>query len=487
MINFNLVSNNAAASAVFIEQEAVNRGKGSALIPHKILVPGQFNTGFSPEVNKPQLIITKENAWERYGRGSMLSIMIELILKNSGGVPVYALPLADGTGVAASKKHTITGIATESGVYSARIAGKKIAFAVSVGDTFTVVAETLAAMITADLDIPSSAVAVAGVVTETVNWKGESGNQILFEINPDDSDITPAGLTVLVEDDVAGTLDPDLSDALEALGNTWFTEIAMPYNSDDALKAMEAVGVSRNDPGTMRQFAGIVGYTDTKENFITDLGKRNSEWTTFVPVHGSPTPDFIIAASTAAIFARHQQANPGRPLKGLVLPGVIAGSSNDLVSATRDLIVKSGGSHTYNQENGTITVGDLCTTRTKTDAGAETTDWRFTIIIPNLQFKIYALEQMLKSPPFDRGVVVADGGGIGPTYTVRPSTVKTYAIGLVDDWIERGLACNRDEIVSNIIAEIDSDNPGRINLLIPDIPSSGLRILAGKVEWAFLV
>ena len=90
-ITFNLVSPTAAASAVFVEQEAVKRGTGSAVIPRKILVPGQYNSGKSPTVNTPQLVLSKSDAWDRYGRGSMLANMIGSILDNGGGVPVYAL------------------------------------------------------------------------------------------------------------------------------------------------------------------------------------------------------------------------------------------------------------------------------------------------------------------------------------------------------------------------------------------------------------
>jgi phage tail sheath gpL-like len=52
--------------------------------------------------------------------------------------------------------------------------------------------------------------------------------------------------------------------------------------------------------------------------------------------------------------------------------------------------------------------------------------------------------------------------------------------------VARGLSTNREQIVAGIQAEIDSSNPGRINLLIPDVPSAGLRILAAKLEWAFV-
>jgi phage tail sheath gpL-like len=166
---------------------------------------------------------------------------------------------------------------------------------------------------------------------------------------------------------------------------------------------------------------------------------------------------------------------------------VLAHSSNDLTDVQIDAAVKAGGSWTRNTESGGVLFGDLVTTRTTTDAGADTTDWRFTIIIPNLQYKIYAHEQTFLATPFDRAVVLADGSGPGPIYGVTPLTVKSYAVGLVDDWVRRGLSTDRDTIVAGITAEINSSNAGRIDLLIPDVPSAGLRVLATKLEWAFLV
>ena len=119
--------------------------------------------------------------------------------------------------------------------------------------------------------------------------------------------------------------------------------------------------------------------------------------------------------------------------------------------------------------------------------GYRTTDeWRFAVTVPNLQFKINALEQTFLRPPFARAVVLADDGPPAPEYGVRPSTAKAYAVSLVDDWVARGLSTGRDEIVKNTVAEIDRGNAGRINLSIPDTFSAGLRITAIKLEWAFL-
>jgi len=429
-ITFNLVPSNAAASAVYVEQEAVKRGTGSPVIPHKILVFGQYNVGKSPTDNVAQLILNKTDAWDRYGRGSLLSAMIEKCLDESGGVPVYAMPLADA-GTAATGTLVFTDTATAAGTLAVYIGGKKVSIAVAKDDAHTVVSAAIAAAINADLDLPVTAADVAGTVTLTVRWEGEAGNQIQLELNRADADETPAGLTVVVTDigdAVAGADNPVLTTAITNLlaDDKWFTEIAMPYIDATSLTAMEAAGVNAADPAKKQLFAAFYGYTGTVSAFITALDSRNSEWTTYMPVPGSPTAAYMIAAASTAIFARYQQANPGRPIKTLILPGVIAG--NESMKDNNDTIVRAGGSWTVNQADGTVTIGDAVTTRTKTAAGADTTDWRFTIIIGNIQFKIYALDVTFTASPFDRAVVLADGGGRGPTFVSRPNTVKGYAI-----------------------------------------------------------
>jgi phage tail sheath gpL-like len=66
---------------------------------------------------------------------------------------------------------------------------------------------------------------------------------------------------------------------------------------------------------------------------------------------------------------------------------------------------------------------------------------------------------------------------------VRPKTAKSYAIQLVDRWAGLGLTKNRDDVVDGIVAEINSTNAGRIDVMIPDDFALGLRIMAALLEW----
>lgn len=489
-ITFSEVSSSAAASQVFVEQEAVNRVSGSPVIPHKILVLGQYNSGKSPTDNTPQLILNKEDAWDRYGRGSLLAAQIEKVIAAGGISPIYALPLADdGSATAATGTIAFTGTATSAGTVALYINGKKITAAVSDGDTADAVATAVAAAVNADLDLPVTASATTGTVTLTARWSGESGNQISAELNRGDSDSLPAGITATVTDvgdDTAGATNPVLDTALGNLGDTWYTEIVCPYLDSTSLAAIKNAGDTRADAGVKRPFLAFAGNTDTSSAFITELDNHNNQWLSLIHVSGSPSAAYEIAATTGGVWAKVQNATPGRPAKTQTLPGIFAGDTNDLTYSTLNTIFTAGGSTTRNTAGGGVTLLDVATTRTETDAGAETDDWRYASIVPNLQFKIYALENTFLASPFDQAVVLADGSGPGPTYGVRPSTVKAYAVGLIDDWVERGLSTNRDSIIENTSAEINSSNPGRIDLVIGDIATAPLNIVAVKLEWSFV-
>ncbi|MDC7218642.1 MAG: hypothetical protein PQJ59_01805 [Spirochaetales bacterium] len=485
-ITFSNVPDTARASKVFVEQEAVSRGTGSEAIPHKILIMGQYNSGFSPEEGVPKLISSREQAWELYGRGSQLSRMLERVLDNCGTVSVYACPLAaDGAAVSAAGSFVITGPATAAGALHLYVEGEEVTVSVASGDTASTIGDSIADAINADLDLPVTASNIDGTVTLTCRWAGESGNGIDLALNLDDDDETPAGLEVTVTDLTGGATDPDLTDTLAALGDTWFTEIVSPFDSSDALTALVNAGDDRNDPGVKRQILAFVGYTDTYDNYLTELGSWNSEWLSFIPVCESASSPYMIAAAACAVWAKYQQATPGRPVRTLKIPDVLSADGNDLTYTQKNTGVLAGGSYTENRSDGSVQFGDVCTTRTTTDAGAATDDYQFAVIIANLQFKIYALENKFLASPYDRGVVVSDGAGRKPSYAVTPNMVKADAIALVDDWIERGLSTDRADIVDNIEAEINSSNPGRIDLLIPDVASAGLRIVGLKLEWGF--
>jgi phage tail sheath gpL-like len=487
-VSFNAVPAGAIASGVFVEQEYKRVGPPGP-IPQRIALLGQYNTGKTPTNDQALAITSADEAANYFGRGSMLHRMARRLFGSigAGSVLVDAFPLAAGTGTSTGTI-TVTGTATAAGTLAIYIAGDRVAVAVASGDTQNTIATAIAAAITANLDLPVTAAAATNVVTLTARNAGLAANGITIKQNIATSDATasPAGVTLVLVAMSGGTADPSIQTALDNMGATWYTWVVCPYNAAASLTILEAVGDLRIGPSIKRPFAGVVGYNDTRANFLTWLGSRNSPWTTAIPVEGAPDHVAEIAAAAVGSMAVSAASEPARPFKTLALVGIKAGTAAPWTYAQRDAVEAAGGSSTYVDASGVVRIHDAVTTYVTNALGAVDESWRFTVTITNVQAKIYSLDQLFLSAPFDRGVVVDDAAVTSKGFAIRPSTVKAYIVDLIDrQWIPECWSKNRDAIVAGLVCEINASNPGRIDVVVPDIIAVGLRIVAVKYQWSF--
>lgn len=487
-VSFNAVPSNAIASGVFIEQEYKRSGPPSP-IPQRIALLAQYNADKSPTANLPVAVTSADEVAALAGRGSMAHRMARRLFQaiGAGTVLVDWFPIAAGTGTATGTI-TITGPSTSAGTLALYIAGERVPVTVANSAAQNDIATAIAAAVNANLDLPVTAEAAANVVTLTARNVGLAGNQITIrqDIATSDAAAEPTGLTVAIVAMASGSADPSIQTALDNFGGTFYTFVACPYNADASLDILETVGAARLDPAIKRPFAGFVGYNGTRADFLTWLASRNSPWTTAIPVEGSPDHPAEIAAAAVGSCAVSAQTDPARPYKTLALPGITAGTSAPWTYAQRNAVEAAGGSSTFVDAGGIVRIHDAVTTYVTNALGAVDESWRWTVTITNIQAKIYSLDQLFMSAPFDRGKVVDDAAVTGQEYAVRPKTVKAYIIDLIDTlWIPQAWSMERDAIVNGIVCEINASNPGRIDVLVPDIMAVGLRIVACKYTWSF--
>jgi len=487
-IGFTSVPSGAIASGVFIEQEYKRQGVAGP-IPQRIAMLGQYNSGKTPTENVALNITSAAEAANYFGAGSMLHRMAIKLFGGlgAGSVVVDAFPLAAGTG-ASTGTVTITGTASAAGTIALYIAGDRVAVAVPSGTLQAATAALVVAAINADVNLPVTAAAVDNVVTLTAKNAGLAANQITIrqDIGSGDASAEPAGVTVVIAAMSGGSANPSISTALTNFGATFYTWVVCPYNTDTTCDLLESAGAARVDPSIKRPFAGVVGYNDTRANYLTWLADRNSPWTTSICIDSSPNHPAEIASAVVGVCALSASAEPARPYKTLALYGITAGSTAPWTYAQMDAVEAAGGSPSYADDSGTVRIYDLLTTYVTNALSAIDESWRYTVTITNVQAKIYSLDQMFLSAPFDRAVVVDDAAVTGKEFAVSPKRVKAYIINLIDSqWIPEAWSKNRDSIVAGIVCEINSTNPGRIDVLVPDIIAVGLRIMAVKYQWSF--
>jgi len=141
------------------------------------------------------------------GQGSMLAAMYETWRKTDPIGEIWCLPLQNDTGTAATATVTITGAGTEPGLLNLYVGGVRVQSVVVSAATPTIAASALAVKINATPDLPVTALAVAGVVTLTCKWRGESGNDIglvLNRLGKSNGEATPAGPDCCSDSDDGG-------------------------------------------------------------------------------------------------------------------------------------------------------------------------------------------------------------------------------------------------------------------------------------------
>ena len=254
-----------------------------------------------------------------FGPGSVLAGMVRAAFAQDTYTELQCMPLDDpAAGAAATMTITIAGTATAAGTLYLMIAGRRVDVGVSSGDAAADVATAIADAITADASLPVSAAAAVAVVTLTAKNKGETGNGLDARINYFDGQATPAGLDVTAAAKFAGgTGNPDVSDALAAIGQEWFQVWATAYTDGANLQALEAELNSRFQWDREIE-AHCFGAVRGTVGELAALGNaHNSPHLGLIHATAEPMPSYEKAAETAAIAAKYAAIDPARPLQNI--------------------------------------------------------------------------------------------------------------------------------------------------------------------------
>lgn len=363
-ITFDTISSSAVASADYIEQKGVRRGMQGLVIPHRLALLGQYNTGKTPTNNVPALLTSEADAISLYGRGSLLHLMARKAFGQAPGATIYAIPLADGT-TAGTGTIVVTGAATGAGTIALFIAGQKVSVAIAASDATTAIATKIDAAINAALDLPVTSGVVSSTVTLTSRYKGVIANDIRIQRDLDAGDAAaePAGFTATIAATLtSGATNPDPTAALAALGGTWFTAIVCPYQDSTSIAAMEAAALVRAGSGVKMPFLSVFGYTGSKANYQTAVNARNSPYAMWLPAEDSPCLPQEVAACAGALYVSRQQSKPGSPMRGVSVVGIRAGQAAAWTQADNEATVLKGGCTTRNLVDGSVATIDLATT-----------------------------------------------------------------------------------------------------------------------------
>ncbi len=467
--------------------EMDNSMANSATSSMRRLIVGVVNdTSVEPEIGKLTAVGSVADAKRIGGEGSMLAQMYEIWRKNDALGETWVLPIKQTEGTAAAGSVKITGTATEAGMLTVYVAGKRLQVTVSKGMTSTEAGAALEKAITEASSLPVSAKATTGTVALTSKFKGTAGNDIAVELNRGgraSGEVTPAGLTVEITAMANGTGVPDFTEALAAMGDEAFEFICMPFADTASLDAWRDFMCDETGRWSFtKQLYGHVysALRGTYSELVTAGGKRNDQHMTVVGVEkDAPNPVWEHAAAFAARVAVFISADPARPVQTGTLVGITPSRPEGRFTQfpERNALLGYGIATTYTT-GGVQCIERAVTTYQKNKFSQPDTSYMDAETLHTSSYVIQYLRGIITSK-FARSKLANDGTRFGSGQPiVTPKVIRGELIAAYAKLENIGIVENADAFAEALIVERDPVSVNRVNVLLPPDYVNQLRVFA---------
>jgi phage tail sheath gpL-like len=476
---------------VGLEFDGSRSAIGPALVPVSLLVIGQRLSTGTVAANTKFKATNPSEVGLKAGFDSVCHRMAIKVFKNNKTVPVTFIGLDDAaTSTAATYEFTLSGTATKVGELVCYVAGQRYGVGVQIGDVFGDVAAALAAAITADAgNIQVTAAAVGGVVTLTCVSKGIAAGDLDVRFNYNSGEAFPEGISVTTVTATAGTVDPDISDALAAIGGDWYNVICQPYVDNTNMNFLEEYLDEVAGPMEQRDGVAYQAKRATLAEMITfgeDTANRNNEWMVTLPAQNRMESTYEIAAGVAAETAVSIQDDPAVPLHRMHLSGFSVLDSNDKWTPTERNQLAHAGIATITDDNGVQTESTV-SMYLKNSAGAADTAYQ----MQNTQFILSALRYRFVNAiltKYPRAKLADSIEGVGADQQfMTPDIGRTEAVAWFIDAQRDGLVEGGQDALNQFQDELivarDETNKNRLNWLLPPDLMNQFIVGSGVVQF----
>lgn len=489
-ILFNNIPGNLLVPFFYAE---INSGGSPFEGQSRLLLAGQKTSGGSATAAVPVgPIQSEQEADALFGAGSMLAGMYRIARRNAPFHPIWALPLADPAGVAATATLTVAPAPGVTGAGILRVMGRRITLQVNAADTDDTVAAAIAAAINA-AGLPVTA-AVGGVgsehiVTATARHVGALGNSIEIKLATDEPNALTASNVAIVAM-ANGTGVPVLDTPLANLGDDEYDWIASPYADTTSLNSFrDFLDDQSGRWSPLKQLYGhhITQLVGNLSALVTLGNGRNDQHGTIMGTQASPTPPWEWAAALGGQCAAHLTDAPelSRPLQTLVLGGVLPPDDRSVHwdIDDRQALYTDGIAGYRVSRDGLVVIDRVVTTYQTTAAG-----------VPDATFRdIETMAQLMFATRYFRTAVsnkharqaLADENPHNVAEITTPDDVKHTLIHAYKDLVALGVSEKADLFAEFVKVERDPNNANRLNAFLPLDVVNQLRVFAANIT-AFL-
>ena len=472
-------------TGVNVEFRNFNAG-GGGFLPQRLAVIGVGNDDAEYSTAKHESTGSADAIAKRYGYGSPLHLAARQLFPTGGGganFPVTIYPLRKPAAAAAAEGViSCDGISDVAGSGTVYIGGIMAEFPIAKGASADEVLGAIKAAITSKLDMPVLPGAIEdGELKIKSKWSGESGNDITIEV-----ETIVTTITLGTKKMSGGALDPEITPALEAIGQIWETFLLDTFAWKKTSRLDEYQLFCEGRWSELQKMPCMVahGCVDDFEIRTAVTDKRKFDYANFlIPSVGSRELPFVIAArGLVNDIMTNANSNPPLGYKGKLV-GLAAGDDID--------------QENYLTRNNAVTKG--ASTNIKTGSVAELNDivtfWhpenemmpsrRYVVDLVKLQNVVFNVRMIMEADEKKGAPLVSDATVTSNPKAIQPKTVKTELMNLADALARAAIIQEQTFTKENLVVKIDSVNPKRLNTQYPVKLSGNVEVTSNDIYFGF--
>ncbi|SES27983.1 Mu-like prophage tail sheath protein gpL [Vreelandella subterranea] len=466
---FNDIPSDLRIPSVSIEFDS--RLANSGVWQTRLLVIGQRLESGEKNALTADRVTSGEQADRYYGRGSMLAEMVRTALEIDPYMETLGLAMDDlEAGTNAEGSIGVVGTALRGGTVSLYIGGYRVRAGVEASDSAETIAEALVDAINAEGRVPVTAT-IDGTDATLVNlnckWSGETGNDIHLVFNAK-GERSIDGVTFDITQLSGGDGNPDIGDAIAAMGDEWYHYIACPYTDTANIDELKTELTRRFGPMVQTGSRAFGAFRGTFSETSTFGSALNGEHMTVMGTGKSVGPTYLWAVTYAMIAGGSLTNDPARPLQYLALPGLIGPLKEDQwTKAERNLLLYDGIATFTVADDGTVQINREITTYQTNEAGVES-DAYLDIQVPETleRIRYEQISRILSKYPRHKLATDEDAALFGAGQPIMtPNVCKAELLDLYLDFIENGWVQDYEGYAESLTVNIDPDNPARLNVI----------------------
>lgn len=487
------VSLSAISRVTGVDVAFRNFNVGRALfLPQRLAVVAQGRDSVAYSLDK-YLGLSAGAVGARFGYGSPLHLIARQLFPENGdgigGIPVTFYPLeSNSSAVAAAGSIEATGTEGSEAISgTVKIGGvESDPFVIPAGTSAAAALELIKTAINSVLHMPVIAGTVAaGSLPLTAKWSGLSGNDIVINIDQITEDSTIVYSSTAFS---GGLVNPDVDDALDAIGEVWETFVlnAMNYDDTTTLGKFRTWGEGRWTALSKKPALVAVGCVDDFDTrtAITDAAAQQSDRINFlIQSTGSEELPFVIAArGLAKDIMPTANDNPAQGYKGR-LTGLVTGTDAEQEDyTTRNAALKLGAS--TNIKIGSVAeLADIVTMYHPDDD--PDVAYRYVVNVVKLQNVVYNVRLIFEADDWKGAPLLPDTAVTTNPTAKQPKNAIANLTTLAINLEKAAIIADAKFTKQNLSAAISGSNPNRLDTAFPVKLSGNTEVKSIDVYFGF--